>query len=318
MGQQTIASGLISTAIGLRSTASGYTSTSMGYETIASGGYSTSIGYRTTASGIYSIAMGESTVAKSGHEVVLGRWNTDYNPISTNDWDAADRLFSIGNGSGLFTRSDAMTVLKNGNVGVGISNPINRIHIFNGASGAVPFPAVFTPLVVENNSHTYINLICPEVAETGILFGKPSSAASGGILYNNTGTINGLQFRTNGNITRMQIYSDGNAWLQGTLAQASDSRLKKDINPLQNSLQKITQLNGYTYNWKNENSDKSLQTGVLAQEVRELFPELVQEDKEGILSVNYSGLIPVLIESVKEQQKQIDELKKIVEKLSKK
>jgi hypothetical protein len=57
---------------------------------------------------------------------------------------------------------------------------------------------------------------------------------------------------------------------------------------------------------------------VLAQEVRELFPELVQEDKEGILSVNYSGLIPVLIESVKEQQKQIDELKKIVEKLSKK
>jgi len=45
---------------------------------------------------------------------------------------------------------------------------------------------------------------------------------------------------------------------------------------------------------------------------------LVKEDKDGILSVNYSGLIPVLIESVKEQQKQIDELKKLVEKLLKK
>jgi hypothetical protein len=78
------------------------------------------------------------------------------------------------------------------------------MHLFNGLSGATPFASVFTPLVVENNSHTYINLISPEVAETGILFGKPSGAASGGILYNNAGNINGFQFRTNGNLTRMQ------------------------------------------------------------------------------------------------------------------
>ena len=203
-------------------------------------------------------------------------------------------------------------------MGISYSDPLNKLHIFNAPSGATPFFAGFTPLVVENNSHTYINMICPEVAETGILFGKPSNAASGGILYNNSSAPNGLQFRTNGNVTRMQIYNNGNAWLQGTLTQASDSRLKKDINLLQNSLQKITQLNGYNYYWKNENSDKNLQTGVIAQEVRELFPELVNEDKDGILSVNYSGLIPVLIESVKEQQKQIDDLKKIVEKLLKK
>ena len=51
-----------------------------------------------------------------------------------------------------------------------------------------------------------------------------------------------------------------------------------------------------------------MQTGVLAQEVQKLFPELVKENKEGIPSVNYSGPIPVLIESIKEQQKQIDAL----------
>ena len=105
--------------------------------------------------------------------------------------------------------------------------------------------------------------------------------------------------------------------MQGTLTQASDARLKKDIIRIQNPLQKITQLNGYTYHWKNEQSDKNLQTGVLAQEVQKLFPELVSQNKDGMLAVNYSGLIPVMIESIKEQQtiiekqqQQIDELKK--------
>jgi trimeric autotransporter adhesin len=123
----------------------------------------------------------------------------------------------------------------------------------------------------------------------------------------------------------MRIQGNGNAVLQGTLTQLSDVRLKKDISPIQNSLQKIIQLNGYSYHWKNEQSDSSLQIGVLAQEVQKLFPDLVKEDSKGMLSVNYSGLIPVLIESVKEQQqliekqqKQIDDLKKLVDQLIKK
>ena len=52
--------------------------------------------------------------------------------------------------------------------------------------------------------------------------------------------------------------------------------------------------------------------------MQKLFPELVKENKEGLLSVNYSGLIPVLIESIKEQQEQINELKKLVQQLLKK
>jgi hypothetical protein len=93
------------------------------------------------------------------------------------------------------------------------------------------------------------------------------------------------------------------------LIETSDTRLKKNIVPIQNSLQKITQLNGYNYYWKNENTDNSIQTGVLAQEVQKIFPNLVKEGKDGMLAVNYSGLIPVLIESIKELQRQIDELK---------
>ena len=106
--------------------------------------------------------------------------------------------------------------------------------------------------------------------------------------------------------------------------QTSDTRLKKQVTPIQNSLQKVTQLNGYNYYWKNENADNNLQTGVLAQEVQKIFPNLVKEGKDGMMAVNYSGLIPVVIERIKEQQKtieqqqqQIDELKKMVEKLLK-
>ena len=110
------------------------------------------------------------------------------------------------------------------------------------------------------------------------------------------------------------LYGNGNATLSGTLTQNSDLRLKKNIISIHNALDAIKQLNGYTYNWKDNSRDESLQTGVIAQEVQKIFPSLVKEDEKGILSVNYSGLIPVLIEAIKEQQKQIDELKQMLRK----
>ena len=115
----------------------------------------------------------------------------------------------------------------------------------------------------------------------------------------------------------LDVNGNGNATLRGTLTQNSDVRLKRDIQPLQNSLQNIMQLNGYNYHWKSDRSDSSMQTGVLAQEVQKLFPELVKEDKEGILSVNYSGLIPVLIESIKELEKKVERLEQLTQSLSK-
>ncbi len=239
-----------------------------------------------------------------------------------------DIAFGYGSSSSL---TETMRIKGNGNVGIGKNNPGNKLHVVVGASGATPFSPGFTPMVVEGNSHTYINLLSPEANETAILFGKPSSAASGGIMYNNASNLNGFQFRVGGNNPKLDLFSNGNATLQGILTQSSDARLKKNITPLQNSLQKITRLNGYNYSWKDESADQNLQTGVLAQEVQKLFPELVKEDEKGMLSVNYSGLIPVVVESIKEQQnfiekqqeqisnqqKQIDELKKMVEKLLK-
>ena len=216
----------------------------------------------------------------------------------------------IGFGYGSSTSfTEKMRIKGNGNVGIGTVNPGAKFHVASGSSGYAG--GYFPGMILEGNGAAYFNFLAPNNYESGVLFGKASDIVSGGIIYNNPGNPNSLQLRTNGNITRMIIYNNGNAWLQGTLIQASDARLKKDIALLRNPLQKIMQLNGYTYHWKNEQADNNLQTGVLAQEVQKLFPELVTENKDGLLAVNYSGLIPVLIESIKEQQKQIDELKSV-------
>jgi hypothetical protein len=322
MGSNSIATGDYSTAMGHFTTASGIYSVAMGYFTTASGGFSNALGFVTQAKGDASTAIGASTIAKGYASTVLGVWNDSILTTNETAISPGTPLFIVGNGGNNATRSNALTVLKNGNTGIGTSAPGARLHVVSGASGYVG--SNFPGITLEGNGHTYFNLISPNSNETAVLFGKASDAAAGGIVYNNAGNLNGLDFRTNGNVTRMLIYDNGNAWLQGTLTQASDARLKKDISILQNPLQKIIQLNGYTYHWKNEQSDTRLQTGVLAQEVQKLFPELVSENNDGILAVNYSGLIPVVIESIKEQQrtieqqqKQIDELKTIVKKLLK-
>ncbi len=126
----------------------------------------------------------------------------------------------------------------------------------------------------------------------------------------------------------------------------SDERFKENISPLKNSLDKLKLLNGVCYNlkWENENStvlpengrslsekeqsdmallvqtkeklenSKKQNIGFIAQQLSEVFPEFVEEDTDGYLHVDYIGLIPVLVESIKEQQIKIAALKSVLSK----
>jgi Chaperone of endosialidase/Secretion system C-terminal sorting domain len=96
-----------------------------------------------------------------------------------------------------------------GNTGIGTPSPENTLHVFKGSAGSVT-GHVNAPLIVENSTHSYINILAPDANETGILFGKPANNVDGGILYNSAGTLKGLQFRTNGNLPRMILTGDGN------------------------------------------------------------------------------------------------------------
>jgi len=120
--------GYYSVAMGYNTIATGVASTAMGGETTASGVASTAMGGETTASGYSSTAMGALTTAKSSYETVIGRLNSDYTPQSTTGWDPGDRLFVIGNGTSSTERSNAMTVLKNGNTGLGTDTPTALLH----------------------------------------------------------------------------------------------------------------------------------------------------------------------------------------------
>ena len=118
-------------------------------------------------------------------------------------------------------------------------------------------------------------------------------------------------FSTNGNV----------------IAFASDKRLKTNIKPIKNPLDKVKLLNGFTYNWNdkakalaNYDTEESL-VGVFAQEIQEVLPEAVKLapfdndmtgnsiSGENYLTVQYDKIVPLLIEAIKDQQKQIDELK---------
>ncbi|NTW33368.1 MAG: tail fiber domain-containing protein, partial [Bacteroidetes bacterium] len=82
-------------------------------------------------------------------------------------------------------------------------------------------------------------------------------------------------------------------------------------------------LQGVTYYWKakdfpDKNFTDDKQIGLIAQELEKVYPELVVTDKEGYKSVDYSKLTPILVEAIKEQQKEIKELKTLIEGLIKK
>ncbi len=98
------------------------------------------------------------------------------------------------------------------------------------------------------------------------------------------------------------------------VTQTSDIAQKKEIKDIDNALDKILQIDGVEFKWKDTNQQS---VGVVAQKVEEVFPELVHTDNaSGLKSVEYGNLVAPLIEAIKEQQTQIKELKARLDKLS--
>ncbi|RZK18730.1 MAG: hypothetical protein EOO43_12295, partial [Flavobacterium sp.] len=115
-----------------------------------------------------------------------------------------------------------------------------------------------------------------------------------------------------------RIKGDGNAILAGNLvtngsSSSSDKRYKRDFSSIANPLNKVLQMNGFQYYWKQEefkekNFPATRQLGFIAQEVEMLFPELVETDEKGYKSVDYARLTPVLVEAIKELKKENDRI----------
>jgi hypothetical protein len=229
-----------------------------------------------------------------------------------------DHVFYTG--SSPTTSQELLRIKGTGNIGINQGEPsayghggINRVlEIWNNASvgGDVQSQLV---LSTSGGSGSMGGITWATTA-----LGGEQKAAFAGAAYE-TGTNNALfqiLLRNNGNLARrFAVFSNGNATLQGTLTQLSDARLKTNIHFLQSSLQNIQQLHGYSYYWKDKDRDSTVQIGLLAQEVQKLYPQLVKQDDKGMLSVNYMGVVPVLLEAIKEQQKQITDQAQAMAKL---
>jgi hypothetical protein len=91
---------------------------------------------------------------------------------------------------------------------------------------------------------------------------------------------------------------------------SSDRELKDDIKPITNPLEKMEKIGGYTFVWNDkQNVYKGKDVGVVAQEIQSVLPEIVAGRANGYLGVKYEKIVPLLIESIKENTKQIKELK---------
>jgi hypothetical protein len=127
------------------------------------------------------------------------------------------------------------------------------------------------------------------------------------------GSINSLRVYQ-GTGQTYSIYTDG-AVFATSYATKSDLRQKQNINTYNNALNKILKLRGVSFNWKStkNNTDNKKHIGLIAQEVEKIIPELITEDEKGNKAITYSGMIPVMIEAMKDQQKIIKELREELE-----
>lgn len=283
------AEGAYSTALGFSTHATGQMSTALGYDTETSGIVSFATGYRSTAEGNYSFAIGFDAHATSYASLALGR-NNENTVGSTDQWIDTDPVLLVGDGVDNATRSNSFAILKNGKTAINTDYPKSGLHIkgFNGTDSS--------QLWLEDNNSTEAG----SVWYTGDLHFKNSRV--GGDFF----------FRDHANAIIFNLFSTGNVTIAGTLTQNSDARLKKDFRVLSSPLEKVVRLNGYHYYWNDDKRDPGLQTGFTAQEVEAVMPELVVTGADGIKSVNYSGLIPYLVESIKELKKENDELRKAI------
>ena len=112
-----------------------------------------------------------------------------------------------------------------------------------------------------------------------------------------------------------------NLYVQGDIIaySLSDKNLKDNIVQLDNCLSNVLSINPVRFTWnKNQSTYSGEDIGLIAQEVKEIIPEVVQERENGTLAIRYEKLVPSLVGAIQEQQSKIESLEKQIEEIKKK
>ena len=226
--------------------------------------------------------------------------------------------FSMTNNNTVY---DDVLVLDRGKVGINTTNPNYRLHVNSGTTQITDY--LLLGEEAYSSSSAYVGLkttLMSGANDYMILSGKTDggtyvSAKDGSTLYlrgggnNSNNEIRVLDGSTI-DCTTSQFRVSGDI-----VAYYSDMRLKTKIGDIENPIGKIQALSGFYYE-PNEVAEsygyeKERRIGLSAQDVKEVIPEAITDAAigDGYMSVDYAKLVPVLVEAIKEQQKQIDELK---------
>ena len=252
--------------------------------------FSGAFGYQSEASAQYSFATGLGTTSSGGVSFATGQ-NTE----ASGNISFASGVSSQASGSFAFASGDHTISANTASFSIGS---------YTHASGVGAVAAG-------------INTTSPSYAETVLGSFNTSYAAvgTGNFIGTDRLFVLGNGTSVGARADALVVYKDGNATLSGVFTHASDQRLKSEITSIAGSLSAIGHLRGVHYKWNDIKTHdmEHLQTGLIAQEVRQIFPELVHEGSDGYLSVNYVGLIPHLIEAVKQLKQENELLKTAIE-----
>ncbi len=179
--------------------------------------------------------------------------------------------------------------------------------------------------IVESDNEPYLFFVRGNLDRIGIMTTIPSHDLT--IKQSNTtqASAGGLALEHPSNADEWKIYHSGThlsfaengvrrAYVEagtGNYVITSDKRLKNNILPMTNVMQKLNDVNTYTYHYKDQQIDSSLSAGFMAQELMHIFPDAVKLNEEGFYGVNYNYFTVVAIKAIQEQQQEITELKRL-------
>ena len=194
-----------------------------------------------------------------------------------------------------------MTINTSGNVGIGTTTPGTFKLNVNGTFNATGITCTSINTTNGNITMGTGDLTCDTIgcgAITSTTITTNNNAINAGTGNITGAIITGSTLRSTGDVVAYYV---------------SDSRLKENKVPLNNSLEKLQKIEAYSFDWKEVDDNictrRGHDVGLLAQEVREILPEAILERDNGYLSLDYIKMIPLLVSSIKELKAEIEALK---------
>jgi hypothetical protein len=219
--------------------------------------------------------------------------------------------------------SEVMTILLNGNVGIGTNSASYKLHV---AAGTIQ--ATNDLLLGEeaySSSASYVGM--KTTFQSGALDYMILSGKADGNTYISAKDTNSVEIRGGGNNSTNALSVPDDTYILATTSAfrvtgdviayySSDRELKNNLSPITGALEKVKAIGGYSFDW-NEKQDvyKGHDVGVIAQEIEEVLPEIVTTRDNGYKAVKYEKLVPLLIEALKELNQKVEDQDKLIKSL---